>query len=107
MRKRIITMTVVSNVFGALLPLDFGTNTILVMASDISGNASTNAFTLVNTYDYQLGITSPAAFGTYANGEAQTVSGFVSQYWDSGFAHANERGERNCQRLWNNSWKFT
>jgi hypothetical protein len=79
-----VTMIVVSNIFGAFLPLDFGSNTVLVMSSDISGNTSTNTFTFVNTLDYQLGITSPAPFGTYANGQPQVISGYVSGYWDLG-----------------------
>jgi hypothetical protein len=79
-----ITVTVQSNQFGYLLPLNFGTNAVLIIASDAAGNASSNNFTLVNGNDYELTITSPSPYGFYANGQPQVVSGTVSQYRDAG-----------------------
>jgi hypothetical protein len=78
-----VSMTVISNTFGSYLPLDFGTNTVLVIASDVSGNASTDQFTLVNTLDYQLAVTLPSPSGFYASGQPQTIEGYVS-FWDLG-----------------------
>ncbi len=78
-----ITMNVRSNQFGYLLPLNSGTNTVVVMGSDLAGHTSSNFFTLVRGNSYRFAITSPAPFGWYANGQAQAVSGYVSALKDT------------------------
>jgi hypothetical protein len=50
----------------------------------LAGNISSNVFTLVRSDSYRLAITSPAPFGTYANGQAQVVSGYVSAFKNEG-----------------------
>ena len=70
--------------FGFLLPLDFGTNVIVLAARDGSGSNVSSRVVLVERSDkYQAAITGPA-FGTFANGATQTITGYVSARFDDG-----------------------
>ena len=78
-----ITMNVRSNQFGYLLPLAWGTNTVVVRASDAAGNATSNIYTLVRSDRYRLAVTSPE-FGSFLNSSNVTVTGYVSALKDEG-----------------------
>jgi hypothetical protein len=66
-----------------LVPLEFGTNAVVVSASDAAGNASSNVFTVIRSDRYRFKITSPA-FGEFATAPSNYVSGYVSAKFDEG-----------------------
>ena len=76
-----VTLNVVGNLAGGLVPLEFGTNTVAVIAGDAAQNTTTNHFTVIRTDRYRAAITVPA-FGAFANGASNIVSGFVSTKLD-------------------------
>jgi hypothetical protein len=65
------------------VPLEFGTNTVVVRASDAAGNATSNIFTIIRSDRYRFVITSPT-FGDFATAPSNTVSGYVSAKFDEG-----------------------
>jgi hypothetical protein len=77
-----ISMNVRSNQFGYILPVDWGTNTVLIMGANAAGYASTNVFTLVCGNRYQFAFTTPAP-GTYINNSNVQVVGYVSAFRDA------------------------
>ena len=81
-----VTMNKRGNVFGYLLPVELGTNVIVLVASGANGqNLSSKAFVVERSTRYRAAITSPE-FGAYANGQPVTVSGYVSAKKDEGLA---------------------
>ena len=66
-----------------LVPLEFGTNAVVVSASDAAGNTSSNVFTIIRSDRYRFKITSPA-FGEFATAPSNYVSGYVSAKFDEG-----------------------
>ena len=66
-----------------LVPLEFGTNSVAVRASDLAGNATSNTFTIIRSDRYRFEITSPA-FGAFATAPSNYVSGYVSAKFDEG-----------------------
>ncbi len=75
------------NVWGqkveGLVPLEFGTNHLVIVASDAAANSTSNRFTIVRTNSYRFEITSPA-FGAFATAPSTYVSGCVSAKIDEG-----------------------
>ena len=70
-----IPMNKRGHVFGYLLPVEFGTNLIVLVASDASGqNHSSQVLLIERGNHYRAAITSPE-FGAFAEGEAPAVSG--------------------------------
>ncbi|HUI08454.1 MAG TPA: hypothetical protein VL486_15745 [Verrucomicrobiae bacterium] len=69
--------------FEGLVPLEFGTNTVAVRASDAAGNATSNVFTIIRSDRYRFEITSPG-FGEFATAPSNYVSGYVSAKFDEG-----------------------
>jgi hypothetical protein len=80
-------MTKLLNVRGrkveGLVPLEFGTNHLVIVASDAAANSTSNLFTIVRTDRYRFQITSPA-FGEFATAPSNYVSGYVSVKIDEG-----------------------
>jgi len=68
---------------GKLLPLERGTNVVVITAKRGQGDANSYALKLVRTDRYRATITSPE-FGTFANGQAQQVTLYVSTKKDEG-----------------------
>jgi hypothetical protein len=66
-----------------LLPLDFGTNEVVISASDAAGNMTSNVFTIIRSDRYRAVITSPE-FGGFATAPSNTISGYVSAKFDEG-----------------------
>ncbi len=66
-----------------LLPLESGTNRVVVTASDAAGNTTSNLFTLVRSARYSVAITNPV-FGAFASVPSNTVSGYVNLFFDAG-----------------------
>lgn len=66
-----------------LVPLDFGTNHVVLLAGDAAGNTSSNLFTIIRSDRYRFAITSPA-FGEFATAPSTTVKGYVSAKIDEG-----------------------
>jgi len=64
-----------------LVPLAFGTNQVLLNASDAAGNTTSNLFTIVRSGRYRAAITSPA-LGAFATAPSNLVSGYVSALFD-------------------------
>jgi hypothetical protein len=76
--RRSIPMNRREDVFGYLLPLDFGTNVVVLVAADAGKTNIASRILLIERSDrYQAEITSPA-FGKFANGENQSSAGKVS-----------------------------
>ena len=69
--------------FEGLVPLEFGTNQLVLLALDAAGNTSSNLFTIIRTDRYRFEITSPK-FGEFATKPLNTVSGYVSALFDEG-----------------------
>ncbi|MGO9528583.1 MAG: hypothetical protein ACLPT4_03535 [Verrucomicrobiia bacterium] len=78
-----ISMNVRSNQFGYMLPIGWGTNTVVVMGANAAGYVSSNVFTLVSGNRYQFAFTTPAP-GTYINNSNVQVVGYVSAFRDAG-----------------------
>jgi hypothetical protein len=74
-----ITMNVHSNQFGYMLPLDWGTNTVLIVASDAGGNASSNTYRLARGNRYQF-----AMSWDYQDYPPNRVNGSISEWRDQG-----------------------
>src|ERR1035441_2383889 len=71
------------DIFGYLLPLDPGTNAIVLIATDATTNNLSSKLLVVERTDrYQASITSPN-MGTFANGTTQTVTLVVSSLKDA------------------------
>lgn len=68
------------DIFGFLVPLDYGTNLIVLAASDSEGqNRHARLFKAVRSDKFELKLTSPAfKFGKFCNGKAQVTEGSVS-----------------------------
>jgi hypothetical protein len=69
--------------YEGLVPLETGTNRMILIASDAAGNASSNLFMIIRTNRYRFEITSPA-FGEFATAPSTYVSGYVSAKFDEG-----------------------
>lgn len=69
--------------FEGLVPLEFGTNQLVLLAFDAAGNTTSNAFTIIRSDRYRFEITSPA-FGEFATTPSTYVSGYVSALFDEG-----------------------
>ena len=69
--------------FEGLVPLEFGTNQLLLLAFDAAGNTTSNAFMIVRSNRYRFAITSPA-FDQYSSAFSNYVSGYVSALFDEG-----------------------
>jgi hypothetical protein len=67
------------------IPLDVGTNTVVVSAKDAAGNITSNLFMVVRADRYRAVITSPV-FGEFATAASNVVSGYVSAKFDEGLA---------------------
>ena len=78
-------MNVVSNQFGHFVPLDVGTNTVTLAASDAAGNTTSNTFTVIRADRFTVAITN-LVFGAFANGQSNIVSGYVSASIDAGLS---------------------
>jgi hypothetical protein len=65
------------------VPLEFGTNQLVLLAFDAAGNTTSNAFMIITSDRYRFEITSPA-FGEFATAPSNTVSGYVSALFDEG-----------------------
>ena len=73
-----IPMNKRGNIFGSLLPLDVGTNVIVMVAVDNSGqNLSSKLILVERSNRYQVAITN-LLFGTFANGVANHMAGTIS-----------------------------
>ena len=77
------TLSVRDLQFEGLVPLEFGTNQLVLLAFDAAGNASSNAFTIIRSNRYRFQITSPA-FDVFATAPSNYVSGYVSAKFDEG-----------------------
>jgi hypothetical protein len=77
------TLNVWKSHYEGLVPLESGTNRMLLIASDAAGNASSNLFMIIRTNRYRFEITSPA-FGEFATAPSTYVSGYVSAKFDEG-----------------------
>lgn len=75
--------SVENNQFGGFVPLDVGTNILVVTASEGATTNSAYAFTIIRSTDYQASITSPGS-DFFANGQAQLISGYVSPKINAG-----------------------
>jgi hypothetical protein len=71
--------------FGYLIPLDPGTNSLVITATNTAGKHNDYRFTVVRSRDYRGAITSPE-FGSFAEGQPQIVKGYVSEKIDEGTA---------------------
>jgi len=69
--------------FGFLLPLEFGKNLVVLVGDDGQGNLSSKLFEVERTDKFRAAITAPA-FGKFANGQEQTVEGYVSAKYAEG-----------------------
>lgn len=69
--------------FEGLVPLESGTNTVVLLAADAAGNVSSNVFTVISSSRYRFAITSPA-FGDFATAPSNYVSGYVGALFDEG-----------------------
>jgi hypothetical protein len=65
--------------FGWLVPLEFGTNIVVVTSS----NPTTYLFVVIRDNQFEAEIWSPA-FGTFDNGQAMGVEGYVSPWSANG-----------------------
>jgi len=66
-----------------LVSLEFGTNQVVLVASDAAGNKSSNVFTLIRADRFYVAITNPV-FGAFATATSSTVRGYVSAKFDAG-----------------------
>jgi hypothetical protein len=69
--------------YEGLVPLESGTNQLVLVASDAAGNANSNTYTIISSTEFSGAITSPA-FGAFATMPSNTVSGYVSALFDAG-----------------------
>ncbi|MGD0061450.1 MAG: hypothetical protein ABSD58_18735, partial [Verrucomicrobiia bacterium] len=77
------SLTVSQNQYEGSVPLESGTNQLVLLASDAAGNASSNVFTLISGTDFSGAITNPV-FGAFATAPSNYVSGYVSALYDAG-----------------------
>ncbi len=88
-----IMLNVMGNQFGQFVPLEFGTNALVIIAADAAGNATSNTYNVVRSDRFHVAITN-LVFGVFANGQSNIVSGYVSAKIDEGAA-----GETNLVSL--------
>jgi peptidoglycan/xylan/chitin deacetylase (PgdA/CDA1 family) len=73
-----IRMNQRDGLFGSLLPLETGTNVVVIMAGDGAGaNVSSRVLLIVRSDKFQAAVSSPT-LGAFANGASLTASGTVS-----------------------------
>lgn len=65
------------------LPLELGTNTVVINARDAAGNMTSNVFTIIASTRFRAAITNPV-FGAFAGATSNFVSGYVSAKFDGG-----------------------
>ncbi|MGO9243681.1 MAG: hypothetical protein ACLPT4_05670 [Verrucomicrobiia bacterium] len=76
-------LAVRQNQYEGLVPLENGTNQVVVVASNAAGYANSNVFTLISSTEFSAAITNPV-FDVYATTPSNYVSGYVSTLFDAG-----------------------
>ncbi|MGO9529374.1 MAG: hypothetical protein ACLP0A_17580, partial [Verrucomicrobiia bacterium] len=77
------SLNVSENQYEGSVPLESGTNQVVLLASDAAGNASSNVYTIISSTEFSGAITNPV-FGTFATAPSNYVSGYVSALYDAG-----------------------
>ncbi len=77
------SLNVGQNQYAGLVPLESGTNQLVLVASDAAGNTSSNVYTIISSAEFSGAITNPV-FGAFATVPSNTVSGYVSALYDAG-----------------------
>jgi hypothetical protein len=77
------SLAVRQNQYEGLVPLESGTNQLVLVASDAAGHATSEAFTLISSTEFSAAITNPV-FDAYATAPSNHVSGYVSTLFDAG-----------------------
>jgi len=77
------SLSVSQNQFGGTVPLESGTNQLVVLASNAAGYASSNVYTVISSTEFSGAITNPV-FGAFAAASSNYVSGYVSALYDAG-----------------------
>jgi hypothetical protein len=76
-------LNVRQNQYEGLVPVSSGTNQLVLVASDAAGNATSNAYTIISSTEFNGAITNPV-FGAFATAPSNYVSGYVSALYDAG-----------------------
>jgi hypothetical protein len=69
--------------YEGLVPLESGTNQIVLSAANAAGTMTSKSFTAIRSTRFQAAITNPV-FGVFATVPSNTVSGYVSALFDAG-----------------------
>ncbi|HTS18582.1 MAG TPA: hypothetical protein VMP11_13495 [Verrucomicrobiae bacterium] len=76
-------LAVRQNQYEGLVPLESGTNQLVLVASDAAGHATSETFTLISSTEFSAAITNPV-FDVYTTAPSNYVSGYVSTQFDAG-----------------------
>ncbi|MGO9243638.1 MAG: hypothetical protein ACLQDC_02570 [Verrucomicrobiia bacterium] len=76
-------LNVRQNQYEGSVPLESGTNQLVLVASDAAGNTSSNTYTIISSTEFSGAITNPV-YGVFATAPSNTVSGYVSALYDAG-----------------------
>ena len=77
------SLNVRQNQYEGLVPLESGTNQLVLAASDAAGHATSEVFTLISSTEFSAAITNPV-FDVFSTAPSNYVSGYVSRLFDAG-----------------------